>query len=372
MSFCPKCGAPWRDGARFCTNCGAPAPAGRATETSSAQDESQRQEWVVLPDPPARPAAAPASTADVPHADVRTGERPIAGRGWRIAVSVVLCLVLVLVLPLTAAVATVRLTLCRPVLELVLGNLDLGRAYIDDQETPLIDDLYAEMVNADAIRDYDITQKEFQRFLKKSGVMCFVADRIADYATDLFDGGGGGTVTADEVVAFFRSKADLALSEMDYPFTEEDYQKIRLAFIDQFGSDEISLSDLFDVEESEPALTVLRAVFSLGTLVWLLVISAGLIVGMFAVWRWRFPAPGLFAGIPCLVTGAVWLLGMIGCAVLPVIMHAATDISADMLGVLCYPPAIATGVIALVLLGGGAVLTGISAKTRNKNRRQTA
>lgn len=346
MQFCPKCGAAWRQNARFCTNCGyrlgtdATAPGAGFLDASAAPEQQRKKKQ--------RP--------------------PMSGgaRAWRVLVSVILCMILFPALLGGMGLASARIASSRLAITAAVQMVDVETAYFDDVSVTIADELF-DALDPGAVSGYGITKEDVVRFVNSSTLRTFLSGVAGDFVSDYLTGNGNGVLTADDVVDFIYDNADVIEKELGYPIGESDRALLHESAVTALGGEEVSIRREFGDDE-DWSLRLVRGVFSYGSIAACFAVALACAVGMYFLWRGYFFAFSRMVGVPLVLAGILYLLTAVGMLLLPSLLHAMEGYSRNLLNAMLFPGGIGIGLMALIAILIGAFLMAIGTRKRKALR----
>lgn len=290
--ICPNCKKEYEESALFCHECGAKLDCGEQAEPAEAEPAS------IVEDIPPVTAVEPVDLKPQPSK---------AGGCAAAFFSVFFCfLIFIFAIP-AMLIGQVR-SIASPVgLQNTISAIAPEDIIITNEKGREVDALeYLVDIAEEYGGEYvDIDEEDAKRFLEKSSVLPFVAEKVAEVVNGVVFEDGSVRITEEDVRKLLDENSRL-LGEFGIDIDEEIQEEIIDTFYQEGIFDRLN-TDLI-MKDAEPVLSVVRAIFSyktIGTLGFIILILALLIV---AINRYDKLKALTYVGVTFIIVGLLFAL----------------------------------------------------------------
>lgn len=350
LNFCMMCGTPIDPATGNCPNCTQPeaiepetvpvAEAAPEVIEEPVAAEQPVEEPVIEETPAEEPAEAEEAVAVEEPVTALLAEEPVleekpakkkSGVG-RTLLAVFLSILLFLTTMLSLTVVFVRHTTSESgilsVVESVVEDIDcvdvLNNIYSVPSSDPDANYGDESWTFADYLSDYfetsvgvEVSEQQINAFIEDSTIKEFLAEKAADYMSDIYAGTNDFRITRRDVMELLEDNEDVIVEHFDVAITNETARELSEWLVDEQILDEINASVV--KEESESVYYALNIGFSYLTMVILLALVALCLIGL-ALNDLSKGAMG--AGIVFTIIGALFTVPSIVVVAVPAVLES--------------------------------------------------
>ncbi len=364
LNFCTQCGTPLDDQTGTCPNC-TKAQAPTVEEAPAEVPVLDGAAEAVLNEPVAA-VAVEAPPAEEAYVAEQISPAPVVykkkGSGvGKVLITIMLSIILFVTTLLSVAIICVRHTTSENTILSMMEDIDyadlLNGIYTEPNDDPEADYGDESWTFVDYLSDYfdqnfdtTISDKQVDSFVQESTIKEFMAETIAAYMSDIYNGTDDFEISKSEVRTLLRKNRSVINREFDVDISNESLDELADWLVDDEVLEDISAAII--KEEVPAAYYALNIGLSYFTLVILLLMVALCLVGLCFN---SLSQAGIGAGVVFTVIGGTYTVFTLIAVGLPVILKSV--FGGSVIGILLGNVLVANlGIFAVLFLLGVAIL----------------